>query len=89
MKYISDENGYWVPADEYRPKKQAGLTVIPDIQPYQSMLTGEIITSRSKHRVHLRDHGYIEVGNERQEKKPLKSPPGLKQTIIEQVNKLR
>ena len=37
---------------------------ISDIQPYKSMLTGEMITSRSQHRDHLRAHGCVEVGNE-------------------------
>lgn len=39
--------------------------VANDIQPYQSMITGEMIMSRSQHRTHLRDHGCIEVGNEK------------------------
>jgi hypothetical protein len=39
--------------------------VAADIQPYRSMITGEMITSRSKHRTHLRDHGCIEIGNEK------------------------
>jgi Zn ribbon nucleic-acid-binding protein len=30
--------------------------VAADMQPYQSMITGEMITSRSQHRTHLRDH---------------------------------
>lgn len=38
--------------------------VIADIQPYKSMITGEMITSRSKHRTHLKEHGCTEVGNE-------------------------
>ncbi len=39
--------------------------VIPDIQPYRSMQTGEIIGGRKQHRDHLKQHGLIEVGNER------------------------
>lgn len=35
-----------------------------DITPYKSMVTGEMITSRSEHREHLRKHDCIEVGNE-------------------------
>lgn len=35
-----------------------------DIEPYQSMVTGEMITSRSQHREHLKRHGLREVGNE-------------------------
>ena len=38
--------------------------VFGDIEPYQSMVTGEMITSRSKHREHLREHGLREIGNE-------------------------
>lgn len=38
--------------------------IMPDIKPYQSMRTGEMISSRSKHREHIRQHGLIEVGNE-------------------------
>lgn len=38
--------------------------VIADIQPYRSMATGEMITSRSQHRDHLKNTGCVEVGNE-------------------------
>lgn len=38
--------------------------VMGDIQPYQSMIDGQMITSRSKHREHLKAHGCVEVGNE-------------------------
>jgi hypothetical protein len=38
--------------------------VIADIQPYRSMATGEMITSRSQHRNHLKATGCVEVGNE-------------------------
>ena len=41
-----------------------GPMVMGDIDPYRSMITGEQITSRSRHREHLRDHGCFEVGNE-------------------------
>ena len=35
-----------------------------DITPYRSMIDGSMISSRSHHRTHLRDHGCVEVGNE-------------------------
>jgi len=35
-----------------------------DIQPYRSQLDGTMITSRNKHRQHLREHKCVEVGNE-------------------------
>jgi hypothetical protein len=46
-----------------------GPMVMPDIQPYKSMIDGSMITSRSVHRDHLRQHGCIEVGNEKMETK--------------------
>ncbi len=65
--------------------------VMPDIQPYKSMINGQMITSRSQHRTHLRDHGCIEVGNET---KHLKSygdhlPSGQKDAIIETMRKMK
>ena len=39
--------------------------VIRDIEPYRSMVTGEMITGRRQHRDHLRAHNCIEVGNEK------------------------
>lgn len=66
--------------------------VIGDLQPYKSMIDGSMITSRSQHREHLKQHNCIEVGNETKHLKPAKvsSPPGLKQELINQVNaKLR
>lgn len=54
-----------IPKDEYRPRQDAGFFVMGDIDPYQSMITGEIIQGRRQHREHLRQHGCIEVGNEK------------------------
>lgn len=56
--------------------------VMPDIQPYQSMIDGQMITSRSKHRAHLKQHGCIEIGNEKiAPPKPIEAPAGLKDAI--------
>jgi hypothetical protein len=38
--------------------------VMPDIQPYRSMIDGKMVTSRSEHRRHLKANNCIEVGNE-------------------------
>jgi hypothetical protein len=38
--------------------------ILGDIKPYQSMIDGSHITSRSQHREHLKAHGCVEVGNE-------------------------
>lgn len=68
-------------------RKIVAPMVAADIQPYRSMITGEMIGSRSQHRAHLKQHGCIEVGNEKiPEPKPLAPPPGLKETLIDVVN---
>ena len=51
------------------------LHVIPDIQPYRSMVTGERIKGRAHHRQHLKQHNVIEVGNEKVERKVTEMPP--------------
>jgi hypothetical protein len=53
-------------AKQAMTKRQAPM-VTSDIQPYISQIDGSWITSRSKHRTHLRDHNCIEIGNEKQE----------------------
>lgn len=70
-----------------------GYHVIKDCDPFISMIDGSIIHSKSHYREHLRQHGCIEVGNDSsltKTRKPLVSPPGLKETIIRLANeKLR
>ena len=70
--------------------------VMPEIEPYKSMITGEVITSRAKHREHLKKHGCKELGNE-----PLKwanegykgipdvNPQGRKESIRTQIAQMR
>lgn len=66
-------DGEAIEVSEYQPT--AVHHVMPDIQPYQSMIDGSMITSRSRHREHLQAHGCIEVGNEKMQTKvaPIKS----------------
>lgn len=70
--------------------------VIADIQPYQSMIDGRMITSRSAHREHLKAHGCIEIGNETKYLNgkteidlSKESKAARKQAIIEKVNSLK
>lgn len=70
--------------------------VAADMQPYKSMITGEMITSRSQHRAHLKAHNCIEIGNETKYLKPKEkidlapeSKAARKQKIIEQVNAIK
>ena len=66
QRYIQDPVSLkLIPAEEWRgPSASTSAYVLPDIQPYQSMATGEMITSRSHHRDHLKQHGLVEIGNE-------------------------
>ena len=59
-------NGEAIEKGDYTPEPTAHY-VMNDIQPYQSMIDGSMITSRSHHREHLQAHGCIEVGNEKME----------------------
>ncbi len=66
QRYIQDPDTLeLVPVEQYIARREANAPyILPDIQPYQSMQTGEMITSRSQHREHLKQHGLIEIGNE-------------------------
>lgn len=79
-----------IPADEYEPRNQAGFFVMSDLQPYQSMITGEIIQGRRQHREHLRQHGCIEVGNEKLTPKKPTSPrrEDIRRDIYQALNGL-
>ena len=59
------ENGEMV--EKRAQKTSPALQIIPDIQPYKSMIDGSMVTSRSRHRTMLRDNNCIEVGNEKME----------------------
>jgi len=50
--------------DNSAKSKLSAPMVIRDIDPYKSMITGEMITGRKQHRDHLKAHGCIEVGND-------------------------
>lgn len=62
---------------EWAPEPKASY-VIADIQPYQSMQTGEMIGGRRQHREHLRQHGLVEIGNEVDKLKPWGPKPSIK-----------
>lgn len=59
-------DGKLIEKSEYYADSVAPI-IMPDIQPYQSMADGSMITSRSQHRAHLRQHNCIEIGNETME----------------------
>lgn len=63
-----DEELTWV-RNELPITRKAKHQIMLDIQPYRSMIDGTMITSRSQHRIHLRDNNCFEVGNEKMETK--------------------
>lgn len=65
-RFVQDPvSGKLVPFDEWAgPSTSHSAYVAPDIQPYRSTITGEMITSRSQHREHLKRHNCFEIGNE-------------------------
>jgi hypothetical protein len=68
--------GDWIPVDRRAPRAPSITPmIIKDIEPYQSMATGERIRSRRHHRDHLRAHRLIEVGNEYNKGVPIDRPP--------------
>ena len=71
---FQDDNLIWADESHCMPASASSLPcpqIMRDIEPYKSMITGEMITSRSVHRTHLRDHRCIEIGNEKQVSKPI------------------
>lgn len=48
----------------------SGPMVMDDIAPYRSQVTGELITSRSRHREHLKTHHCVEIGDQIQYLQP-------------------
>lgn len=90
-RWIQGKDGKLVRAEDYYAEPLAPL-VYGDIDPYQSTIDGSLITSRSKHREHLRAHGCFEVGNEvaalvRPERADI-DPVHRKELIIAQVQAL-
>lgn len=63
----------------------SGPQVIKDIEPYQSMIDGTMITSRTRHRDHLRAHGCIEVGNEKMASAPKPVSKSTRQRVLHEM----
>jgi len=84
-------DGEAIPEEQYESEPQVDYHVMPDIQPYQSMVDGTMIGSRAQHREHLRRHGLKEIGNEMkylQPKANLKGT-GQKEALIHAVQRAK
>lgn len=64
--------------------------VMEDMKEYKSPLDGTIITSRSKHKAHKRQHGVIEVGNEKLDRPMIKDyqPQGIREDMMRTIDEL-
>lgn len=84
-------DGKLILKDEWHGHSVTTHMVMPDIQPYFSQVTGEMITSRSHHREMLKAHRLVEIGNETKhlQPKPVTPPPGRKQMVIEVANAVK
>lgn len=87
-EYENGELTYLNP--DYRPPARSNAVCAPmvmrDLGEYRSIIDGTLITSRSHHREHMRQHDVIEVGNECFKNRP---PPEVKTHDIGQAIKRR
>ena len=87
--WVQMPDGTLVEKEKYQDNQpSAGFFVVGDIQPYKSMVTGEMIGGRRQHREHLRQHNCVEVGNsfDKAQQRSVAPPDGLKQRLIEVFN---
>lgn len=71
--------------DDYSAPQDAGFQIISDIEPYQNMIDGRMITSRSEHRELLRRHNCIEIGNEKMETRPVEQKSSRREQIARRL----
>jgi hypothetical protein len=71
-----DDELVWARSGALR-ESAAGPQIVPDIEPYRSMIDGSVIDGRKRHRDHLRAHGCVEVGNDTAHLRP-RTPAPLK-----------
>lgn len=69
FRKVSDYDNLPFCCDEKMTRVISASFVHAEFTPYKSMLTGEIVTDRGRHRRMLKEHGCIEVGNESMEPK--------------------
>lgn len=59
--------------------------VISELQPYKSMVTGEMINGRANHRAHLKQHSLVEIGNEQPKQREYRGDHNVKPELIETI----
>lgn len=71
--------------EKIKSKRSRMHYVQDDIKPYKSMADGSIISSRSQHRRHLKQHNCIEVGNESMESRPRPVKDSRREVLRQQL----
>lgn len=56
-------NGKLVPKEEAHLYDSKGVMILPDIEPFKSPITGEVIRGRSHLRQHMREHGVTNIAD--------------------------
>ena len=59
--------------------------ILRDIEPYQNMIDGKMISSRSEHRELLNRHNCIEIGNEKMETRVAPAQSSRRESIARRL----
>ena len=78
-----------VTCDKRDETDDPGYMVMPDIQPYQNMVNGQMIGSRSTHRAFLKEHNLVEIGNEKQNPVADLRKTGVKESLVASVQRAK
>ena len=74
--------------EKIRAKRKDLHYIQDDIKPYQSMIDGSTISSRSQHKRHLKRHGCVEVGNEKMETRLAPQKDSRREVLREQLSNM-
>ena len=89
LEFTCPECGYILIRSETPEEREQFHYVMGDITPYKSPIDGTVISSRAQHKAHKRQHGVIEVGNEKLSR-PMNKPynPGdIKRDLADAFNR--
>jgi len=56
-------NGKLIPKEEAHLYDSKGVMILPDIEPFVSPVTGEVIKGRAHLRQHMKQHGVTNIGD--------------------------
>lgn len=85
--------GEAIPADEFVPELQHGLTIIPDLQPFKSSVDGSIISGRAALREHNLRNNVVNTADlqglptKLSVNAPQSNRAAIKQTLINEFNR--